>query len=79
MTDAASYARPRHLAPALGALVAAVMALYYFVLFFPPRLAGASEPDRYHHIGLSKLIAAQGVIKTLPQVEDLGWGLYFLD
>lgn len=53
------------------------MAAYYYLFFFPPRLLGSVDPDRYYHLGLSKLISHQGLIRSLPQVEDLGWGRYF--
>lgn len=60
-----------------GAIVALAMAAYYFVFFFPPRLVGRSDPDRYYHLGLSRLFSEQGIVRTLPQVEDLGWGRLF--
>jgi hypothetical protein len=62
----------------LPALLAAV-AGYYFLFFLPPRLVGANEADRYYHLGLSRLIAESGLLRVLPQVEDLGWGRYFPD
>jgi hypothetical protein len=60
-------------------LVIAAMATYYILFLLPPRLVGGNDPDRYYHLGLSALIAKQGLLRTLPQVEDLGWGHYFPD
>lgn len=62
-----------------GVAVATQMAIYYALFYFPPRLVGLNDPDRFYHLGLSRLIAEQGLLRTLPQVEDLGWGLYFPD
>lgn len=55
------------------------MAAYYVAFFLPPRLVGSNDPDRYYHLGLSRLISSEGLLRTLPQVEDLGWGRYFPD
>ena len=55
------------------------MAAYYVVFYLPPRLVGSNDPDRYYHLGLSRLISEQGLLRSLPQVEDLGWGRYFPD
>lgn len=62
-----------------GTATAAVMSLYYLVFYFPPRLTGGNDPDRFYHIGLSQLISIEGFLRTLPQVEDLAWGKYFPD
>jgi len=62
-----------------GVLVVLAMATYYWLFFFPPRLLGSIDPDRYYHLGLSRLISHQGLLRTLPQAEDLGWGRYFPD
>ena len=62
-----------------GLLVTAAMAAYYYMFYFPPRLVGLSDTDRFYHLGLSKLMAAHGLLRTLPQAEDLGWGRYFPD
>lgn len=62
-----------------GGIVGAVMAAYYAIFFFPPRLVGVNEPDRFYHLGLSQLMSTEGLLRTLPQVEDLGWGRYFPD
>jgi hypothetical protein len=39
------------------------------------------DPDRYFHMALSRITADSGqlYLRSLPQVEDLGWGDYFLD
>lgn len=55
------------------------MAAYYAIFYFPPRLVGVNDPDRFYHLGLSKLISVHGLIRILPQVEDLGWASYFPD
>ena len=60
-------------------LLLAGFATYYWIFFLPPRLVGASEPDRYYHLGLSRLLAEGGLLRVLPQVEDLNWGRYFPD
>jgi hypothetical protein len=62
-----------------GLCVAAAVAAYYWVYFLAPRLLGGSDPDRYYHLGLSRIIAERGFPRTLPQVEDLNWGAYFPD
>ena len=62
-----------------GTIVGTTMALYYFVFYFPPRLVGSNDPDRYYHLALSQLMSAEGLIRKLPQAEDLGWGAYFPD
>jgi hypothetical protein len=62
-----------------GVFVILAMASYYALFFFPPRLLGSTDPDRYYHLGLSRLISHQGLLRTLPQAEDLGWGRYFPD
>ena len=55
------------------------MSAYYYVFFMPPRWVGYNDPDRFYHLGLSRLISTQGLLRTLPQAEDLGWGHYFPD
>lgn len=62
-----------------GLLVALLIGAYYWFYFLPPRQVGVHDPDRSYHLALSKLIAQDGFPRTLPQVEDLGWGRYFPD
>src|SRR5687768_5793418 len=62
-----------------AACVALAMGAYYWLYYLPPRLTGSTDPDRFYHLGLSRLIAASGLPEVLPQVEDLGWGRYFPD
>ena len=62
-----------------GLLVALLIGAYYFFYVLPPREVGVHDPDRSFHLAISKLIAQDGFIRTLPQVEDLGWGRYFPD
>jgi hypothetical protein len=35
------------------------------------------EADVFYHLALSKMLPWHGVMKSLPQVEDLGWGEFF--
>jgi hypothetical protein len=37
------------------------------------------DPDRFFHLGLAKLTSMLGFVRTIPQVEDLGWGQGFPD
>jgi hypothetical protein len=62
-----------------GLWVALVIGAYYWIFVLPPRLIGVHDPDRSFHLALSTLIAKGGFPRTLPQVEDLGWGRYFPD
>jgi hypothetical protein len=62
-----------------GLLVALLIGAYYFFYVLPPREIGVHDPDRSYHLALSKLIAQDGLPRTLPQVEDLGWARYFPD
>jgi hypothetical protein len=64
---------------AFAALVLGVICAYYAIFFLPPRLVGSNDPDRYYHLGLAAITAEHGLPRTLPQVEDLGWGHYFPD
>jgi len=51
----------------------------YAGLYWSPLQAGASDPDRYYHLALGRMAAENGLLRVLPQVEDLGWGQYFPD
>ena len=62
-----------------GLFVAAILGAYYWIYSLPPRMLGGLDPDRYYHLALSRLISEHGLLKSLPQVEDLGWGRYFPD
>lgn len=62
-----------------AATVALAIGCYYWLFVAAPRLLGSADPDRYYHLGLSRLIAASGLLRVLPQAEDLGWGRYFPD
>ena len=39
------------------------------------------DPDRYYHFALSRDMVASGQVflRSVPQVEDLGWGELFVD
>jgi hypothetical protein len=67
----------RRWAPLLVLL--AIACAYYAIFYLPPRLTGANEPDRYYHLALARMFAEEGILRRLPQVEDLGWGAYFPD
>lgn len=62
-----------------GLFVAAILGAYYWIYALPPRALGSLDPDRYYHLALSHLIAEHGLLRSLPQAEDLGWGRYFPD
>lgn len=40
-----------------------------------------TDPDRYYHFALSREMVQTGQVflRSLPQVEDLGWGEFFVD
>ncbi len=59
------------------AFASAVMAAYYWLLFLPPRLVGSNDPDRYYHLGITRLMSEHGLLRTLPQAEDIGWAKHF--
>ena len=62
-----------------GLVVAAVLFAYYHLLVAEPRAIGSVDPDRFYHLALAKLTGADGILRTLPQAEDLGWARYFPD
>lgn len=37
------------------------------------------DPDRYYHLALSREMNEKGVLKSLPQAEDVGWAEKFVD
>jgi hypothetical protein len=54
-----------------------------FILFFSflltSPLSGMLEADTYFHFALSKMTAEQGIVKSLVQLEDIGWNTFFVD
>jgi hypothetical protein len=57
-----------------------ILSISFITLFFySENKYPSGDPDRYYHFALSKITLEQGLIKALPQVEDLGWGNYFPD
>jgi hypothetical protein len=38
-----------------------------------------SDPDRYFHLRLAQISSETAIPRTLPQVEDIGWGEAFLE
>ena len=53
-------------------LLAGFAALAYRVRNYP-----FYDPDRYFHLAISRMTAAHGLVRALPQAEDLGWGRAF--
>ena len=62
-----------------GVLVVLVMSSVYAGLYASHIQAGSNDPDRYYHLALSRLSSEHGLLRTLLQVEDLGWDKYFPD
>lgn len=76
----AAAKRPTIDAWAFAVATAAAMAAYYWALYYPPILLGSNDPDRYYHLAIARLTVEHGaLLRTLPQVDDLGWGRYFPD
>lgn len=72
-------ARPGVQRGVFGLLAAVAMAAYYQLFYLSSRMVGANDPDRYYHLGIARLTSESGLLRKLPQVEDLGWGSYFPD
>ena len=54
--------------------VAVALATSALVYVWCARWSGyMQEPDRYFHLGLSKIEARYGFVASLPQAEDIGW------
>jgi len=66
-------------ATAWGLLVLGAMLACYAGLYWSPLQVGSADPDRYYHLALARLASVSGLLRALPQVEDLGWGRYFPD
>lgn len=62
-----------------GLAVVLLMSAVYAGLYGSHIQAGSNDPDRFYHLALSRLSSEQGLLRSLPQVEDLGWGQYFPD
>jgi hypothetical protein len=59
---------------------------YYLLIFLVVLIAlyispiGMSlEPDSYFHFAISKLTLEQGLVRSLPQADNIGWVSYFPD
>ncbi len=52
-----------------------------FTLLYRDGRFALGDPDRYYHFALSREMVKSGEIflRSLPQVEDLGWGELFVD
>ena len=68
---------PRAREIAIDAAVAAlVVGLFLGLLVASDRVATGSNPDQWFHFAISRM-SQQGLVRTLPQAEDLGWGVGF--
>lgn len=56
-----------------------VILLSFIFFYFKFINAGIGDPDRFYHIAISKITYENGLIRSLPQAEDIGWGAYFPD
>ena len=52
-----------------------------FAFFLKLKFLSDGDPDRYFHLALSRITYESGslFLRSLPQVENLGWGELFLD
>src|ERR1700682_2440562 len=72
-----SMVGPRAREIAIDAAVAAlVVGLFLGLLVASDRVATGSNPDQWFHFAISRM-SQQGLVRTLPQAEDLGWGVGF--
>jgi len=57
-----------------------LLAVSFALLYKESRLK-LGDPDRYYHFALSREMVQSGklFLRSLPQVEDLGWGEFFVD
>jgi hypothetical protein len=69
--------KKKYLSLALGGVLLSALIL----LLHSRSQAHLSDPDRLYHFAVSREMKASGelFLKTLPQVEDLGWGSYYSD
>lgn len=65
----------------LRALLVFLMLAAALASFLKLKVLSQGDPDRYYHIEVSRLTAESGhlFLRSLPQVEDLGWGSDFVD
>jgi hypothetical protein len=62
------------------AFITAGLGLTYRGFFYPPRIYGMGDADRFYHLAVSREMAQTGgLLRVLPQAEDLGWGNSFPD
>lgn len=56
-----------------------MLSLAVAVIFVFSRLTDVfdSEPDLYFHLVMARRSAEEGVVRSIPQIEDLGWGKVF--
>jgi len=52
-----------------------------FIFFYKKTELSIYDPDRYYHFALSREMVKSGelFLRSVPQVEDLGWGEFFVD
>ncbi len=72
-----SIVGPRARDIAIDAAVAAlIVGLFLGLLVASDRVATGSNPDQWFHFAISRM-SQQGLVRTLPQAENLGWGAGF--
>jgi hypothetical protein len=55
-----------------------VIPICYLTLFYLFEYKNPGRnPDRYYHFAISRMTFEKGLIRTLPQADDLGWGIFF--
>ena len=57
-------------------IASAVTILFYLRLDLVMSLY-QRDPDSYYHYAVSRMMSETGILKTLPQAEDIGWGHVF--
>src|SRR6267143_438672 len=68
---------PRAREIAIDAAVAAlIVGLFLGLLVASDRVATGSNPDQWFHFAISRM-SQRGLVRTLPQAEDLGWAVGF--
>ncbi len=55
-------------------LAAILLVASVFILNFAFKGVSATDPDQYFHLAVSKAAAETGLVRQIPQAEDLGWG-----
>jgi len=58
------------------AAVAVIGAVFLGLVAMSDRVAVGSNPDQWFHFAISRM-SQQGLVRALPQAEDVGWGRGF--